>query len=305
MRRPIRHATPRHDTPRHTAPVADGSPAGGRVPADETCKPVAAHYANPAELEALRNNSLHICEVLHRVCIFNGTFSFYEKEAGEGEQARLIALSKKMIVRDPFDSMRKHKLAWYHPLRPQAKGTAGAKLLSQEVSTRGFSECLPLVWLPVWSLNFAEQMLNSAIPLYELRKKGIFPPNVLLRPDTDHFPFWKLPPAIFEMWGAFSENPVSLLLLCLTVFALLTACPSQGYLPPGCRCTSLGAQPQGAQSVKRGDFSTGRCPVTFGDDVLLRATSSYFSAAFATCTRCLLVTNVLTTTYCLLLTALC
>ena len=192
----------------HQRRVGIGRPGEERrVASNEEFKCRPAGVSQASGLRALMNESLHICEVLKDVCLFNGTFSFVSYSGGS-EQSRLIELAKKMVVRDPFDSMRRKKLAHYHPLRPPAAGSTAATLLAREVATRDFSPCLPLVWLPVWSLNFAEQMLNSAVPIFELRQKGIIPSDVLLRPDVDHFPWWKLPPAIFEMWSAFSSHKV-------------------------------------------------------------------------------------------------
>ena len=97
--------------------------------------------------------------------------------------------ARTFVVRDPYDSHKEHTLSRYHKLRAPAPGSATAEILRRRVARGGLSQCVPLVWLPVWALNFAEQLINSAVPLHELESMGAFDrKSVLLRPDVDSFP---------------------------------------------------------------------------------------------------------------------
>ena len=125
----------------------------------------------------------HYCRLLRDTCLFNGTLVPVNQDDGT------VQFAKTFAVRDPYDSHKEHMLARYHKLRAPAPGSAAAEILRRKVA-RGLSDCeLPLVWLPVWALNFAEQLINSAVQLHELEAVGAYSrKSVLLRPDVDSFP---------------------------------------------------------------------------------------------------------------------
>ena len=143
----------------------------------------------------------HRCEVLRRLCFFNGTILPYEP-GPDANAALRIATS--MIVRSQFGSHATFPLAQLHPMRPPATGSTAASLLLRQAEQ--LSRCVPLVWIPVWAFSFADSFVSSLVPIDELLSAGLINEHVQLRPDLVAWPRSKNP--IYRMIGSLSTQPI-------------------------------------------------------------------------------------------------
>ena len=165
--------------------------------ADSSCDAAAI------DISGLVNSSRHRhrCEVLRRLCFFNGTILPYEP-GPDADAALRIATS--MIVRSQFGSHATFPLAQLHPMRPPATGSAAASLLLRQAEQ--LSRCVPLVWIPVWAFSFADSFVSSLVPIDELLSAGLINEHVQLRPDLVAWPRSKNP--IYRMIGSLSTQPI-------------------------------------------------------------------------------------------------
>ncbi len=143
----------------------------------------------------------HRCEVIRRLCFFNGTMM--PLEAGPDADAAL-QIATTMIVRSQFGSHARFPLAHLHPMRPPTIGTSAASLLRLESDQ--LSRCVPLVWVPVWAFSFADSFVSSLVPIDELQSAGLIDEHVQLRPDLVAWPRSKNP--IYRMIGSLSAQPI-------------------------------------------------------------------------------------------------
>ena len=105
----------------------------------------------------LHNTSVnrHRCEVLSRVCLFNGTLMPLAADR------RLSALAASMKVRSPTYSHHEFPLREMHALEAAPEGSLAERLAQREVAANGVSTCVPLVWLPTWVTNYGEFFIGS------------------------------------------------------------------------------------------------------------------------------------------------
>ena len=165
--------------------------------ADSSCAAAAIDVAGLVNSSRHR----HRCEVLRRLCFFNGTILPYEP-GPDANAALRIATS--MIVRSQFGSHATFPLAQLHPMRPPATGSAAASLLLRQAEQ--LSRCVPLVWIPVWAFSFADSFVSSLVPIDELLSAGLINEHVQLRPDLVAWPRSKNP--IYRMIGSLSTQPI-------------------------------------------------------------------------------------------------
>jgi hypothetical protein len=165
--------------------------------ADSSCAAAAIDVAGL--VNSSRNR--HRCEVLRRLCFFNGTILPYEP-GPDANAALRIATS--MIVRSQFGSHATFPLAQLHPMRPPATGSTAASLLLRQAEQ--LSRCVPLVWIPVWAFSFADSFVSSLVPIDELLSAGLINEHVQLRPDLVAWPRSKNP--IYRMIGSLSTQPI-------------------------------------------------------------------------------------------------
>jgi hypothetical protein len=165
--------------------------------ADSSCAAAAIDVAGLVNSSRHR----HRCEVLRRLCFFNGTILPYEP-GPDANAALRIATS--MIVRSQFGSHATFPLAQLHPMRPPATGSTAASLLLRQAEQ--LSRCVPLVWIPVWAFSFADSFVSSLVPIDELLSAGLINEHVQLRPDLVAWPRSKNP--IYRMIGSLSTQPI-------------------------------------------------------------------------------------------------
>lgn len=137
----------------------------------------------------------------------------------------------------PLDWHTNAPLAGFHPMLTPPPGSAAAELLNQSVASTGLSECVPLVLVPVWALNFAESIINTLVPLHALQR------SVLLRQEPNASASTEPPPALS---GRAPPAPPSLLL--------------PGPFPPGVllRTELLTTTPHGSKPTSPGSSSCSR-----------------------------------------------
>ena len=121
----------------------------------------------------------HTCERLQRACLFNGTIVSAEPGSADAAHAAVVA---GLRVRDMWESGQEHALSDYHSLR-HPTNPLGAALVADAAHGGGFSACVPLVWLPVWLMNFGESLVASLLPIDELQEARLIDGRVLLTPE--------------------------------------------------------------------------------------------------------------------------
>ena len=93
-----------------------------------------------------------------------------------------------MRVRNPFWPQEPRPLSEMHPWLRAENGSIVELLLQRELQAgQGLTDCIPLVWLPVWFKNFGELYLASLAPLWELRTAQLISGRVFLRPDLSWY----------------------------------------------------------------------------------------------------------------------
>lgn len=140
-----------------------------------------------AGLQSPSTRHRHHCEVLHRVCLANGTLVAHDSRSHSAIHA--VSVAKSLTVRSQFGSHQKFPLAKLHPFNTVRNDSIAAGLLSHAK----LSPCVPLVWVPTWAFSFADSFVSSLVPLDELQSAGLIDDNVLLRPDLWAWPRHKNP----------------------------------------------------------------------------------------------------------------
>ena len=125
----------------------------------------------------------HTCERVRRACLFNGTI--VSAEPGSADAAHAAAVSRRLRVRDMWESGQEHPLSDYHSLH-HPTNPLGATLVADVARGGGFSACVPLVWLPAWLMNFGESLIASLLPIDELQEAHLIDGRVLLTPELWH-----------------------------------------------------------------------------------------------------------------------
>ena len=179
---------------------SDSSAARASDDAGPTCHSQPAPKVDEAQLAASR----HKCHIVRDVCIFNATL-FPRKPASEKVRS--------LQVRSPSYSHHSLALHEWFGLMPATSGSLAAALVRRRQRRHGYSACVPLVWLPVWALNFYETMQNSVAPLHELLlTTRALDRRVLLRPDLGHTVWWwKRPRFIDALLQPFSTHSLRIL----------------------------------------------------------------------------------------------
>ena len=122
----------------------------------------------------------HTCERIRRACLFNGTI--VSAEPGSADATHAAAVSRRLRVRDMWESGQEHPLSDYHSLR-HPTNPLGAALVADAARGGSFSACVPLVWLPAWLMNFGESLIASLLPIDELQEAHLIDGRVLLTPE--------------------------------------------------------------------------------------------------------------------------
>ena len=118
------------------------------------------------------------CQLYRHVCLINGTIYHRESRA---QQWRLLQ-SK---IRIPWNSH--HQLEYSDLNTGPALGSGLGALLDDVMHQKeADTSCSPpLAWVPVWSVNYADSIYSSVIPLLELSQHDIVRWNhTLLIADT-------------------------------------------------------------------------------------------------------------------------
>ena len=165
-----------------------------------TCHGQPAPHVDEAQLAASR----HACHIVRDVCTFNATL-FPRKPVNEKVRS--------LQVRSPSYSHHSLALHEWFGLKPAIAGSQAAALVRRRLRRHGYSACVPLIWLPVWALNFYETMQNSVPPLHEmLVTTRALDRRVLLRPDLGHSVWWwRRPKYIDALLQPFSTHSVRML----------------------------------------------------------------------------------------------
>ena len=140
----------------------------------------------------------HRCEVLRRVCLFNGTL--VPIAGPDAERAQRFAAD--LVVRSPFGSHMQFPFAQLHPMNPADANSSAATLMKRS----SLSRCTPLVWVPVWGFSFADSFVSSLVPIDELQSAGLIDEHVQLRPDLSAWPRSKNP--IYRVIATLSTESV-------------------------------------------------------------------------------------------------
>lgn len=136
------------------------------------------------------------------MCFLDATL--YPLAAGpDADHARKVA--DNLIVRSAFGSHQTFAFSHLHALTSPAAGSPAAALLDR-VAVDTLSQCIPLVWVPVWAFSFADSFASSLVPIDELQSAGLVDEHVQLRPDLWAWPRSKNP--IYKMIATLSSQPV-------------------------------------------------------------------------------------------------
>ena len=108
------------------------------------------------------------CEFLNRVCLYNDTIFHHH-----GGAWQLLNVQ----VRLPW---RSHEVRMYQVLKNDsyldAESRARRDALLDNAHVQQTSCRPPLLWVPVWSINFSDTLLGTVVPLLELEQLGLCSP---------------------------------------------------------------------------------------------------------------------------------
>lgn len=169
---------------------------------DITCHPTPridlSILREPSKLN-MRGSRAHTCHELRRACV-SGRRLVHDEP--------LPKALRRLSVRGVH--------VGYVESRIDTLGILSQRNASIDPPATAYSECVPLVWWPLWGYNIGEFFQNSVLGIAELMAAGVVDREVMLAPEVGG---WPLRDFHLHMLRAFTSHPVR------TMAQLAPACP--------------------------------------------------------------------------------